>query len=685
MDCCQNEKENHHKQHEHVRHEEGHSCHGDHGGHHDHKGHPSAREFLKKFWVSGIATVLVLVLPFFKGYLSDTLVSLGQLFISVFVFWWGGQIFVRSAYHEIKGRNPGMMTLISVGIGSALVWSLIATFIGKRPLWWELTSLIAVMLLGHYFEMRAVSETQGALKELAKLLPATAHRVKDSGETEDVPVTELARGDVVLIKPGEKVPADGVIIEGESELIEALLTGESLPVPKKAGDRVIGGSQNTNGVLKVRVEKVGEESFISQVMQLVEEAQKDKTRFREVADRLAGKLTYVAIFSGLFTFVSWLVFSQKGIVFAVERAVAVLVISCPHALGLAVPLVSSISTYLGAYHGILIRNKRAFELGHKITTVLFDKTGTLTEGKFEVVEIYTFEGSQKDLLSLAVSLEKGSEHPLAEGILKEAERKGVKGEMAQNVERLGGKGIAGRLGETKIWAGNLALAQEFEASDLKGVEDILHSKENELGATGILVGRDKRVLGIIFLRDKIREGAREAIEGLKKLGIKTAMITGDTENVAKQVAGELGLDEYFARVLPDQKHQKVIELQERGEIVAMVGDGINDAPALMRANLGIALGSGTNVAIESADVLLVSNDPKGVLRLIELSRQTYKKMIQNLFWATSYNSIAIPLAGGILAFKGIIFSPALGAVFMSLSTIIVAFNALSLKSKGLKN
>ena len=651
-----------------------------------HVGH-STEMFLKKFLVSLILTVPVVfyadVVQKIFGWSPPNFPGAAYLplvFGSI-VFFYGGWVFIASAYRELKARLPGMMTLIGLAISAAYLWSIYAVFAGVDALFWELTTLITIMLLGHWLEMRAVSGAQGALKELSKLLPDTAEVIR-GGKTETVSLSELREGDMIFVRPGGKIPSDGIVIEGKSEVNESMITGESAPVAKIAASEVIAGTANGDGSLKIKVTKIGEHTFLAGVMRLVAEAQASKSRLQMLSDRAAFYLTIIAIGAGSLTFILWLL-AEASFGFALERLVAVLVIACPHALGLAVPLVASISTTLAARHGFLIKQRLALEAARSVGVVLFDKTGTLTKGEYGVTNIWLLGAkNEKDLLQIAASVDVYSEHFISKAIVKKAEDAGVKMVGAKDFARLPGKGVKGDVNGIVVFVGGQAILDDLRITlpeqFKKEVEE-----ENRKGKTIIYAATDKKLLGVFALADLIREESREAIQILKTMGVKIAMITGDSEGVASWVAQELGIDEYFSKVLPSQKSEKVKLLQSKGNKVAMVGDGINDAPALTQADLGIAIGAGTNVAIESAGIILVRNDPRDIVKIIKLSRLTYTKMIQNLFWATGYNIVALPLAAGILASKGIILQPALAALFMSLSTIIVAFNALLLRKKTL--
>ncbi len=628
------------------------SLHKDHDKHAGHK----TESFLKKFWVALILTIPIffysgmammvfkIEAPKFVGS-QYLLLGLGSL-----VFFYCGWIFLGSAYRELQAKLPGMMTLIAIAITAAYLYSFFSILSGSNhDLLFELSSLIAIMLLGHWIEMRSVKGAQGSLKELAKLLPDQAE-VFRGNTTEVIPLSELKIGDVVLVKPGAKVPADSRIIEGRSDLNESIITGESKPIEKQSGETIIAGSINGDGTLKVKIEKIGEDTFLAGITRLVANAQASKSRMQMLSDRAAFYLTIIAIVGGVATFVAWLL-SKAGLSIATERMVAVLVITCPHALGLAVPLVASISTTMAAKNGLLIKERKDLESARNIDIVLFDKTGTLTEANFKVVSVTSDEA-----LALAASVNVKSEHPIAHAIVEEAKSRKLAIEESSSFERIPGRGAQAVVRGSKIFVGT------------KGGNDVV-------------VEKDGRQIGTIEVADAIRPESKSAIDELKKRGIRVAMITGDSEEVAKQVSFELGVDEYFARVLPEDKVKKVKDLQGRGLKVAMVGDGVNDAPALTQADLGIAIGAGTNVAIESAGIILVRNDPRDIAKVFTLSRLTYNKMIQNLFWATGYNVVAIPLAAGVLSSRGIILQPWLAAVFMSASTVIVAFNAVLLRKR----
>lgn len=654
--------------------------------HDKHEGHHT-NDFLTKFYVTLALTVPVLLYseifmiafnwnaPRFPG------VDIVILLFGSVIYFYGGGVFLASAYRELRAKLPGMMTLIAIAITAAYAYSVYTTFAGGMNLFWELATLIAIMLVGHYIEMKAVQGAKGALKELAKLLPDTAEVLCD-GKTVTISVSELKPGDTVLVRPGAKVPADGTIIEGRSELNESIITGESKPVSKNTGDEVIAGSINGDATLTIEVNNIGEKTFLAGIMRLVADAEASKSRLQMLSDRAAFWLTILAVGSAILTFIIWLSLGQT-FSFAIERVVAVLVIACPHALGLAVPLVASISTTMGARNGLLIRKRLALEAARNIDVVLFDKTGTLTKGEFGVDAVLT-NGShtKEEVLSLAASVNSQSEHPLAKAIVAEAEAKNVQTLSINDFTRVAGKGAKASINGTDIAIGNEALVSDFGASLDNAYRSQVSLLEQQ-GKTVVHVVKNKELIGSIALVDVIRLESKEAIARLKEMGIKSAMITGDAEDVAAWVAKELNLDEYFAKVLPHEKSEKVKLLQSKGLRVAMVGDGVNDAPALTQSDLGIAIGAGTNVAIESAGIVLVKSDPRDIPKIIRLSKLTYRKMIQNLFWATGYNVIALPIAAGILHSKGVMLNPAIAAVLMSLSTVIVSINAVLLRKEKL--
>jgi len=648
---------------------------GHHRGHHAHHAHHVA-EFKRRLWISTALTVPILLLSeMIQGWLGLELrIPLQRealLLLSSIVYLYGGSPFMRGALEELKAGRPGMMALIGTAISVAFFYSAGAVlFALGKDFFWELATLIDVMLLGHWVEAKSVLGASRALEELVELMPTTAHLVK-GGEIEDVPASSLRVGDVVLVRPGEKVPSDGVVIEGESSVIEALLTGESKPVKKGVGDGVIGGSINAEGALKVRVERTGEETYIAQVLRLVKQAQESRSRTQDLADRAAALLFYVALAAGAATYAAW---AASDSAIALERAVTVLVIACPHALGLAIPLVVALSTSIMAKGGILIRDRGAFERAKDVDLVVFDKTGTLTEGSLSVSDVVPFS-SEEELLGLAAGLEMSSEHVIAKAIVDYAGRRGVRAHPAEAFESLPGRGARGRVGGREVFVGGRNLLDEIGIA----IEDPRVIELQEQGKTVVFVVADGRPLGAIALSDRIREESRAAVEELKRMGIGVYMLTGDSEEVARWVARELGIGDYLAQALPHQKVEKVRALREGGHRVAMVGDGVNDAPALAAADVGMAIGAGTDVAIESADIILVRNDPRDVPKAIRISRKAYSKMVQNLLWASGYNAIAIPLAAGALSGLGIALSPAVGAIIMSLSTVIVALNSQTLR------
>ncbi len=653
----------------------GHGGHGDDAGHHDHHAHMVA-DFRRRFWISLVLTVPILLLsPLIQGILGieETLQFPGDLVVlwgfSSVVFVYGGWPFLKGIYEELSDWAPGMMTLIAVAITVAYVYSSAVVFgLSGSIFFWELATLIDVMLVGHWIEMRSVMGASKALEELAKLMPQTAHRLTADGDTEEVPLDALQHGDRVLIRPGEKIPADGDVVEGHSSVNEAMLTGESVPVPKEEGNEVIGGSINGEGSLTVEVQKTGEEGYLSQVIDMVQEAQETKSKTQDLANRAAVWLTAIALGGGAVTMFVWSVVMGADVAFALERTVTVMVITCPHALGLAVPLVVAVSTSLSAQNGLLIRDRTAFEAARNLEAVIFDKTGTLTKGRFGVTDTLSFNGmAEEDVLRLAAAVETRSEHPIGKGIVDAVEDP----PSVENFNSITGKGIEGRVNgqDVKVVSPGYLREHGFEMTD-SGYEEL-----SGQGKTVVFVIVDDELVGAVALADIIREESREAIRTLKDMGIQVMMLTGDNRQVAEWVAGELGLDDYFAEVLPDEKADKVKEVQGRGLVTAMVGDGVNDAPALATADVGIAIGAGTDVAVETADIVLVRNDPRDVTAILKLAQATYNKMVQNLWWAAGYNIFAIPVAAGVLYGWGILFGPAVGAALMSLSTVIVAINA----------
>jgi Cu2+-exporting ATPase len=583
---------------------------------------------------------------------------------------------------EIRDRLPGMMTLISLAISVAFVFSIAVTLgVPGMDLWWELATLITIMILGHWIEMRSISQAQGALKELAKLVPDTAERVVGE-KTEHVAVSDLAENDVILIRPGASIPADGVVAEGTSSVNEAMITGESRPVDKKVDDKVIAGTVNASGSLRVRVTGTGEKTALAGIMRLVALAQSSRSKAQALADRAAYLLTIIAIVSGAITLVAWLV-AGASMVFAVERVVTVLVIACPHALGLAIPLVIAISTTLGARSGLLVRDRRGLEEARNLNAIFFDKTGTLTRGEFRVVQIVTTGGmSENDALSLAAALERDSEHTIAQGVVKSAEERGIEAPRAEQFNALPGEGVQAVVNNRQLMLGGPALLRRLKTEVPPELQRAIDDASSR-GQTVITLIEGDRALAVFSVADAIREESFEAVKRLHDERVEVIMMTGDAKSVAESVAKQLGIETVFAEVLPEQKASKVEEVKKSGRRVAMVGDGVNDAPALLAADVGIAIGAGTDVAVEAGDVVLIRSDPRDIARIIALSKATYRKMIQNLWWAAGYNIVALPLAAGVLAPWGILLNPAVGAVLMSLSTIVVALNAQLLRKAKL--
>ena len=644
--------------------------------------------FRDRFWLSLILSVPTLVWsPTVQNWLSysapDFALSeyVPVLFGSA-VFLYGGLVFLRGALGELKVRLPGMMTLISLAITVSFVYSIAVTLGWEgEPLWWELATLVTIMLLGHWIEMHSVGQAQGALKELAKLLPDMAVRITADG-TEDVSVSDLRDGDLVLVRPGAGVPADGVVTEGRSAVNESMLTGESKPVEKDVGLEVVAGTVNGSGSLRVQVTGTGEKTALAGIMRLVEEAQTSRSRAQTLADRAAFFLTVVAIGSGVITWIVWLSVADEP-AFAVQRFVTVLVIACPHALGLAIPLVIAISTTLGARSGLLVRDRRGLEEAKDLDAVVFDKTGTLTSGEFGVVSVATVERiSKTEALRIAAGVEQDSEHTIAQGIVKAARDEGLKIPAVENFEAIPGHGVVARVEGRELRVGGPALLGKLQPAIPPSLRSAGEDSERR-GQTTVYLLEDGEAIAVFGLADRVREESRAAVGALHALGMEVVMLTGDAQAVADSVAGDLGIDTVFAEVLPEGKAEKIRSLQSEGKRVAMVGDGVNDAPALLLADVGVAIGAGTDVAVEAGDIVLVRSDPRDLPRIISLSRATYRKMLQNLWWAAGYNIIAIPLAAGVLANWGVLLHPALGAVLMSLSTIIVALNAQLLRRTDL--
>jgi P-type Cu2+ transporter len=650
--------------------------------HHDHHAHMVA-DFRRRFWISLGITIPVLALaPMIQQWLGlrEMLRFPGEGFIAfglaTVIFFYGGWPFLKGFFDELGRRQPGMMTLISVAITVAYVYSAAVVF-GLRGtvFFWELATLIDIMLLGHWIEMRSIMGASAALESLVRLMPSHAHRLRPDGSSEDVPISELKPGDRVLVKPGEKVPSDGTIVEGHTSINEAMLTGESRPVEKGNGDQAIGGSVNGEGSITVEVNRTGDQTYLARVIDLVRKAQESRSRTQDLANRAAFWLTVIALSVGGGTLAFWLLVG-KPFEFALARSVTVMVITCPHALGLAVPLVVAVSTALAAANGLLIRDRSAFERARNVQAILFDKTGTLTEGRFGVTDVIPLGSrGENELLGLAAALESQSEHPIAQGIVRSAAEKGSTYATPQAFQAIPGKGAQAVVDGEPVKVVSPGYLREKGIS----VDDPRVRDTAEQGKTVVYVLVGDQVQGAIALADVIRPESREALRRLKQMGIQVMMLTGDAEAVARWVAGELELDDYFAEVLPDQKAQKVQEVQGRGLMTAMTGDGVNDAPALTQADIGIAIGAGTDVAIESADIVLVRSDPRDVTSIVELAQATYRKMIQNLWWATGYNVVAIPLAAGVLSHFGILLSPAVGAVLMAASTVVVAINARFLR------
>jgi Cu2+-exporting ATPase len=673
-----------HNQHNHQSHSQmdhsNHQKHSDHEGHNKHAGHSIAM-FKKRFYVSLVLSVPILILsPLVQQFLKFSFTFTGDKYLlfllSSFIFIYGGWPFLAGAGREIKNKAIGMMTLISLAIAVAYFYSSAVVFgLAGKVFFWELVTLIDIMLLGHWIEMKSIMGASMALEKLSALIPDNAHLLKGN-EIQDVAVGELKDGYIILVKPGEKIPTDGIIIGGDSFVNESMLTGEAKPVSKTKGNKVIGGSVNEDGSLQIEVRGVGESSYLSKVINLVKQAQASKSKTQALADKAAFWLTIIAISVGIITFASWTL-AGRDIAFVIERTATVLVIACPHALGLAIPLVAAISTTLSAQNGLLIRNRTAFENARKISTIVFDKTGTLTKGAFGIERVYSLNNqySEDEVLRLFAGLDKNSEHPIAKAIVKVAKDRNIGLPEVDKFRAIKGRGAEGIIEGRKIsiaspgYVRELSLIIPDKLKDVEGTVVFL-----------VITEQDKDILaGAVNLTDTIREESFNAVKILKKEGIKIWIFTGDNENSAKSVSNALKLDGYFAGVLPDQKQEKIKELQNKGEFVAMVGDGINDAPALAQADVGIAIGSGTDVAAETADIILVNSNPKDISSLILFGKATYKKMVQNLIWATGYNVFAIPLAAGVLVAYGILLSPAMGAVLMSLSTVVVAVNAKLLK------
>ncbi|MFQ5522240.1 MAG: copper-translocating P-type ATPase [Acidimicrobiia bacterium] len=671
-----------HQDHHGHDHEAGH---GARGGHDKHEGH-SVAMFRDRFWLSFVLTLPVVYFSeTVQGWFNYTAPQFpGSDWVSpvlgTFIFFYGGSPFLKGAVREARDRLPGMMLLIGMAITVAFVASWLTTFgFFDLEFWWELAALITVMLLGHWMEMRAIGQARGALAALAELLPDDAERVIDGG-TEIVSVNELVVGDVVLVRPGGRIPADGVIISGEAEIDESMVTGESMPVAKGPGDRVIAGTVAADSAIRVKVEAVGEDTALAGIQRLVAQAQASRSRAQVLADRAAAFLFYIAVAAAVITVAVWAVVGQPEQ--AVVRSVAVLVIACPHALGLAIPLVVSISTGKAATEGILVKDRLALERMRTVDVVLFDKTGTLTKGSHQLHDMAALDGDADGLLAMVAAVESESEHPLARAIVAAAEAKGDI-PQASDFRAMSGRGVEAAVAGTRVAVGGPQLLRERRLEVPPELTERVESWRSR-GAAVLFVIAEDQIIGALSLEDEIRPESRTAVDELHRLGVKVAMITGDAWQVAEAVATDLGIDEVMAEVLPEDKHSKVAELQDRGLSVAMVGDGVNDAPALAQADVGIAIGAGTDVAIESAGIILASDDPRGVVAIRKLSEASYRKMLQNLWWAAGYNVVAIPLAAGILASVGIVLGPAVGALFMSTSTVIVAVNAQLLRRVDLR-
>jgi Cu2+-exporting ATPase len=667
-----------------MKHEEmdhGSMDHGDmdHGGHHDHHAMMVA-DFRKRFFFSLFLMVPILALsPMIQMFLGVDWRFSGDSYLlfalSTALFFYGGKPFLTGAVEEFRKRSPAMMMLIALAITVAYVYSSLTIFVLEgNDFFWELATLIVIMLLGHWIEMRSVMGASKALEELVKLMPETAHLIREDGMMEEVSVKSLREGDELLVKPGEKVPIDGIVYDGASAVNESMVTGESVPVEKEADAEVIGGSINGDGILKIRVNRVGDATFLSQVIKLVREAQESRSNTQRLADIAAKWLFYIAVTAGTLTFAAWMIFGAE-LDFAVERAVTVIIISCPHALGLATPLVTAVSTSIGAKRGLLIRDRAAFENARRINSMVFDKTGTLTEGEFGVTDIHEMGTTKEDLLVLAYSVELNSEHPIARGIVEEGKKRGLKALEVRDYQNLTGKGLRATVDGREV----MVVSPGYMRAEKITFDDAHYEELAQEGKTVVFLLEKGKLLGYLALTDIIRESAIEAVGALKAMGVESIMLTGDNQRVAAYVGKKIGVDKIFAEVLPQEKAAKIDSLLKEGRIVGMTGDGVNDAPSLAKADLGIAIGAGTDVAIETADVILVRSNPLDVVNILRLSRATYRKMVQNLAWATGYNLIAIPLAAGVLYNQGIVISPALGAVLMSLSTVIVAVNARLLK------
>ena len=665
----------------------GHEMHREHA-YDKHEGH-SVGMFRRKFWVALVLTIPTLIwghmLPSALRYTPPHIPG-SHFFPAIFgtsVFFVGGLVFLQGAARELRDRLPGMMTLIALAISVAFVFSVGVEFgFPGIPIWEELATLVTIMLLGHWIEMRSISHASGALKELAKLLPDTAVRIT-GGELEQVPVSELSDGDLILIRPGKSVPADGIVREGASAVNEAMITGESRPVKKEEEDKVIAGTVNGSGALRVEVTGTGERTALAGIMRLVQQAQTSRSRTQALADRAAFWLTIVALSVGIVTLVVWLAVRANDPAFAIERFVTVLVIACPHALGLAVPLVVAISTALGAHSGLLVRDRRGLEEARNLNVVVFDKTGTLTRGEFGVVNVTPAEGETvENILRLAAAIERDSEHPIAQGIVRTVRERNVVAPTSEGFEAIAGKGAVAQIEGRRLFIGGPTLLRHLRLSPTGAVSSAAE-RASAAGRAAIYLCEQDRILGVLVIADIVRNESRDAVERVQQQGIEVVMLTGDAKAVAQAVASELGITHVLAEVLPEHKAEEIQKLQRAGKKVAMVGDGVNDAPALVTADVGIAIGAGTDVAVEAGDIVLVRSDPRDVPRIVSLSHATYNKMVQNLWWAAGYNVFAIPLAAGVLAAEGFVLSPAIGAILMSASTVVVAINAQLLRRVSL--
>ena len=663
------------------------SNHQHHAGHDKHAGHSPAM-FKRRFFICLALTLPVLYFaPSFQEWFNYQAIQFpasnwATPILSTVIYFYGGLVFLKGAYHGIRSKI-GMMTLVALAITVAFVYS-VAVSLGLEgnSFYWELATLVDIMLLGHWIEMASVQGASRALEHLANLVPSVAHK-QVNGQIEDVPVSALVEADQILIRPGEQIPIDGEVIDGNSSVNEAFLTGESRPVVKKASDEVVAGAVNGEGALTIKVTRIGDQTTLSQIMRLVKEAQASKSQYQNLADQLAGWLTYTAIAVSTLTFIVWLSVGTGGLTFAINRAVTVLVITCPHALGLAIPLVIINATSMAAKNGILVRNRDAFERARGIKTIAFDKTGTLTKGQFGVQEIYVDGIDELPALVIAASLESLSEHPLGQAIVQEAQKRDRQLDQATDFKAEAGQGVEGVVNNQHYRVGRPEWVEELKLKFPPALKKGLQESESR-GESAIALMDNQQVLAVFGLADQVRESAREAVKKLQEMGVQVVMITGDAEAVAKTVAEDLHIDRYYARVLPEDKATLIRQLKAE-QPTAFVGDGINDAPALTEADLGLAIGAGTNVAIESADLVLVKSDPLDATYGLKLAKATYNKMIQNLFWATGYNIIGIPLAAGIAAPFGVILSPAVGAVLMSISTVVVSINAMLLRRVRLHN